>query len=1066
MPLPENSTEDNLGLRRTMRDLVAFSTLPAIWVGLGPEGIARSLADALFNTLSLDLVYVRLTDLTGADCLEVVRSQRPASDSAPIEAVRELLTPLLRTEQTESSGTVDDPFGNGTLQVHSIRIGVTGDFGFLVAGSRNADFPSSAARLLLSVAANQTATVIQQRRTELQLRLSEERLRAVVETTPACIKVVAADGTLLDMNSVGLAMVEADDAQKIIGRSVYGLIAENFHDVYREFHQRICRGEKGTLEFEIVGLQGTRRYMETHAAPLRQADGRLVHLAITHDITERKRVEHELKLQARVLECMAEGVSIADENRTIVYTNPAEDRMFNYEPGELLGRDIGIQNSYPPNENPGLVVDALEQLRVDGVWSGELINRGKDGTTFPTRTRLTALEVSGKRYFVCVREDVTEYKRIQMQLQDAKSRLEGALEAGAIVTWTWYIRSNQIFADGRLAQLFGLPSSEAEGGRLDSFLPFIHSDDLPVVAAALRRSAENGDDYNTDYRVVQPDGSIRWVAARGRVERDETGLPFRMPGVLVEITERKHLEEELRLRLEQLARADRRKSELLASLRESEETLRFLADTIPQLAWMARPDGHIFWYNQRWHEYTGTTPGQMEGWGWQLVHDPETLPKVLERWQQSLASGDPFDMVFPLKGADGQFRPFLTRVNALRDESGEILYWFGTNTDISDIMRMEQALRDADRRKDEFLATLAHELRNPLAPVHNSLQILKMPGVDMATVRRTRDMMERQVHHLVRLVDDLLDVSRVMRGRIELRKSNVELATVVTRAAEMAQPLIEARGHHLEIDLPEESLWVESDAVRLVQVVGNLLTNSAKYTERNGQITAQVRKVGTDAVLRVCDNGIGISPDMLPHVFDLFAQADSTSTKSQGGLGIGLTLVRNLVEMHGGTVQAHSAGLGHGSEFVVRLPLIGREAEKHRQPISSNGECRTQTSASGHRLLIVDDNQDAALSLSMLLQMQGHEVKVAYDGASALEAAREYRPALIFLDLGMPGMDGYEVARRIRRIPGLEKTVLAALSGWGQQEDRRRSTEAGLDHHLVKPPDPSAIESLLAELPK
>ncbi len=518
----------------------------------------------------------------------------------------------------------------------------------------------------------------------------------------------------------------------------------------------------------------------------------------------------------------------------------------------------------------------------------------------------------------------------------------------------------------------------------------------------------------------------------------------------------------LNQRIEELGKEVQRRQRAEAALRESEEKLRLLADTIPQLTWMARPDGHIFWYNRRWYEYTGTTPAQMEGWGWQAVHDPDVLPTVLERWQGSIARGEPFDMVFPLRGADGQFRPFLTRVNPLRHEQGHILYWFGTNTDISEIKRMEEALREADRRKDEFLATLAHELRNPLAPIGNSLQILKMPRVDAATLQQTRDMMERQVQHLVRLVDDLLDVSRVMRGKIELRREPVELATVIARAVETAQPLIEVQGHRLGISVSNESLLLDADPVRLAQVVGNLLTNAAKYTEANGRIWLTAERVGGEAVLKVRDSGIGIAPDMLPHIFELFVQADHTSTKAQGGLGIGLTLVKNLVEMHGGTVEALSAGLGEGCEFVVRLPLLVRERQ---EPVAErNGEQRQDTPALGLRLLVVDDNQDAAISLATLLRLQGHDVRVAHDGAAALEAAQTLRPALIFLDLGMPRMDGYEVARRIRTTPGLEGTVLAALTGWGQQEDRRRTAEAGFDHHLVKPPEPKALERLLSGL--
>lgn len=503
---------------------------------------------------------------------------------------------------------------------------------------------------------------------------------------------------------------------------------------------------------------------------------------------------------------------------------------------------------------------------------------------------------------------------------------------------------------------------------------------------------------------------------------------------------------------------DRKRAE--EALRASEEKFRLLADTIPQMAFMAGPDGKIAWYNRRWFEYTGTTPEQMADSGSRWVHDPDALPKVAERWKTSLASGEAFDMVFPIKGADGEFHPFLTRVNPLRDEAGRILNWFGTNTDISEIKRMEEALRTTDRRKDEFLATLAHELRNPLAPIRNSLQILKMPHVDAATAQHVRDVMERQVHHLVRLVDDLLDVSRVMRGRIELRKERVELATVVARAVETAQPLIDLQRHALVIALPPEPLLVHADPVRLTQILGNLLTNSAKYSEANARIALSARRDGDDVVVCVRDNGIGIAPDMLPHIFDMFVQADHATTRSQSGMGIGLSLVKSLVDMHGGTVEADSAGLGKGSEFIVRLPLL---QETVTAPAAGEA-ARALPPASGLRLLVVDDNRDAAESLALLLRLQGHEVRVAYDGASALQFATADRPAMIFLDLGMPGMDGYEVARRMRKIPGLERSVLAALTGWGQQEDRHRTAEAGFDHHLVKPPESAALEEMLADL--
>ena len=374
--------------------------------------------------------------------------------------------------------------------------------------------------------------------------------------------------------------------------------------------------------------------------------------------------------------------------------------------------------------------------------------------------------------------------------------------------------------------------------------------------------------------------------------------------------------------------------------------------------------------------------------------------------------------------------------------------------------QLYQALRDADRRKDEFLATLAHELRNPLAPVRNALQILKMPRVDAQTIERSREMMERQVQHLVRLVDDLMDVSRVMRGKIELRKEQIELAAVVARAVETVQPLVDAQGHELSVRISSESLLLDADPVRLAQVVGNLLTNAAKYTEPNGRIWLTAERDGEMAVLRVRDNGIGIATQMLPRIFELFVQVDHASTKAQGGLGIGLTLVKNLVEMHNGTVEARSEGLGKGSEFAVRLPVLPNEHDKDHGSQDVRQADRVP-SPSGHRLLVVDDNQDAANSLAMLLKLQGHEVRVAFSGMGAVEMTKTYTPDVIFMDIGMPGMDGYEAARRIREQPGMGKVVMAALTGWGQQEDRRRTAEAGFNHHLVKPPEPAAVKLVL-----
>ena len=511
-----------------------------------------------------------------------------------------------------------------------------------------------------------------------------------------------------------------------------------------------------------------------------------------------------------------------------------------------------------------------------------------------------------------------------------------------------------------------------------------------------------------------------------------------------------------------------------ALLRASEEQFRTLADSIPQLAWMARPDGHLFWYNRRWYDYTGTMPAQMEGWGWQTVHDPAELPRVLAKWRAALASGEPWEDTFPLRRRDGQMRPHLSRALPVRDEHGRVVRWFGTNTDITERLQMEQTLREADRRKDEFLAMLAHELRNPLAPIRNGLEILRLECGDDPVVRETGPMMERQLAHMVRLVDDLLDVSRITQGKIELRCEVVDVAAVVARSIEATQPLLDERRHRLEVSLPRAPLRLNADAARLEQILSNLLSNAAKYSEPGGRIELRAWAEGAEAVVRVRDWGIGIRADMLARVFDLFQQADRVPGHVSEGLGLGLTLVKRLTELHGGSVQANSDGPGKGSEFVVRLPLVEEDRETGRQgdreansvsgpPVSLSP--LLPVSPNSRKVLVVDDNVDGAESLALLLRLDGHEVRLAHDGPSALAAAPAFRPEVILLDIGLPGgMDGYQVARRLRQLPGLGEAFLVALTGYGQEEDRRRSREAGCDAHLVKPAATAAVRDLFARL--
>jgi len=656
------------------------------------------------------------------------------------------------------------------------------------------------------------------------------------------------------------------------------------------------------------------------------------------------------------------------------------------------------------------------------------------------------------------------------------------------------------------------------------------------------------------------------------------------------------------------------------TLQESERQFRQLANSIANLAWMARPDGWIHWYNEQWYRYTGTTPEEMEGWGWTRVHDPQVLPTVMQEWEASIRTGNPFEMVFPIRRADGSFRRFLTRVNPVRNSLDEIVGWFGTNTDVEgerraaetlfeaqrereELLEREQRAREdaelqkrllhslfmqaptligilrgpqhiielanprlcevwgypdehvqdralfellpeletqvfkqllsevfrtgkpyvgtetptvfhrangqhetvyfnfvyspyrtiegeiegvfvvatdvtsqvlarqqienlrdaaesANRAKDEFLAILGHELRNPLSPILTALQLMKMKQGDS---EREREVIERQVKHLTRLVDDLLDVSRIAKGKVDLKRDVVELSEVLEKALEHAGPLIEERSHRLRVDVPGEGLPVDGDPIRLTQIASNLVTNAAKYTEPGGEITITGAREGEDVVVRVRDTGIGIASEMLPHVFDLFVQERQGSDRARGGLGLGLTIVRSLVERHGGSVAVHSEGPGKGSEFIVRLPM----ATGPEKAFVARAPSQTQVeTATPRRILVVDDNVDAAQMLAVALSGMGHRTQIAYDGPSAIEAARRFSPDLALLDIGLPVMDGYELAARLRTLPGLASVRLIALSGYGQESDRARSRAAGFDGHLVKPVELDALNSVFGDEPK
>ena len=515
---------------------------------------------------------------------------------------------------------------------------------------------------------------------------------------------------------------------------------------------------------------------------------------------------------------------------------------------------------------------------------------------------------------------------------------------------------------------------------------------------------------------------------------------------------------------------------------EQRELLRITLASIGDAIITTDTDGRVNYLNAIAEALTGWTPRDASGQPLETVFnivDETTGAKMENPASKALRAGAPARLPrhTVLIARDGVRHPIDDSASPIRDERGTIVGCVLVFRDVTERRNTEEKLRrseemlrqrvdelaEGDRRKDEFLATLAHELRNPLGPLSNALAIMKVAGDDQQLMQKTRELMERQLGQMVRLIDDLLDVSRISRGKVDLRLARLELAAIIQLALEICQPLAEKAAHRLEIDLPAEPIYVQADSVRLAQVFCNLLSNAFKFTPREGHIRLTAAREGGEVVVSIKDNGIGIPSHHLSTIFEMFTQLDRTLEQSQGGLGIGLTLVQRLVGMHGGSVTAHSDGPGKGAEFMVRLPLANDQTppqpESHASAAGGSAQSRSR-----QRVLVVDDNQDSANSLSTLLKLAGNEVETAHDGLRAIEVAERFRPEMILLDIGLPGLNGYNVARRIRELPFGRDILLVALTGWGQEEDRRKSREAGFDRHLIKPVDYNVLMELLGSV--
>lgn len=692
-----------------------------------------------------------------------------------------------------------------------------------------------------------------------------------------------------------------------------------------------------------------------------------------------------------------------------------------------------------------------QRIRESGQAGGmEYPVRGADGHYRTLHLRAQPVRGDDGRvlYWVGIGIDVEQRKQAEAQVRMNQDRFIMALDAGQLGFWDWNIATNEVVFAGHWGSILGYELDEL-APNLGTWEQCIHPQDEPTVRALLRdHLAGRTEYYESEHRLRHRDGSWRWVLDRGRVvERSPDGRPLRALGTHADITTRKE-------------------AEIALLLAEGRTQLAM------EIASVASWDTDLIHEETHWsrslcsmlgYEPAAVGPSPLALWRERLP--PEDFEIATAEWERAAREREVFRCEHRMRRVDdGRLLWVDTAGRFFFDQAGRAERFVGVCVDITERKQAEAVLQDSARRKDEFLAMLAHELRNPLAPILNAMELLREALPDDAALSGAHAMIERQVRQLVHLVDDLLDVSRVSRGRIVLKKAPVRLADVVQQALETTRTLIDTRGHSLHLHLPadHDDVVVDGDFIRLTQVVSNLMNNAVKYTDRGGRIDIALARGGHAveplAEIRVRDNGRGIDPHVLGNVFDLFYQADNSLDRAEGGLGIGLSLVKRIVEKHGGRVTAHSAGRGRGSEFVVRLPRIDATPHDAVRPHGTSLSRPAKTA----RILIVDDNRDATDSLALLLEMHGHDVISAYEGRSVIDLARREQPSVVLLDIGLPDVDGFEIARRLRADPHTANMVLIALTGYGQAEDLENSRRAGFDHHLVKP---AAVDRILALVP-
>jgi PAS domain S-box-containing protein len=613
----------------------------------------------------------------------------------------------------------------------------------------------------------------------------------------------------------------------------------------------------------------------------------------------------------------------------------------------------------------------------------------------------------------------------------AEDRFRVMADATPVMIWATDPSGRIAFVNAAWERFFGRTAEEV---RATGWQPMVHPDDVDAYAGSFFHALNTRSFFDAQCRALRADGEWRWVHSYAAAYFCPSGEFLGMVGSSPDITEQ---------------------VEAGWSLRESEARFRKMADHAPVTIWMCDARGHCTFVSRGWQEHTGQAPDAALGNGWLDRVHPDDREHVRSDFEDAARQHAPYRCEYRLQSPSGAYRAVLAAAAPMVEDGGEFRGYIGSILDITERKAQEDALRQADERKDLFLAVLSHELRNPLGAIANATEVLRCRAV-APEISAATNIIKRQVGHLKHLVDDLLDVARLATGKINLRRQQLDVRDAVAAALEAAQRHIAARGHDIAVIQPAEAVYVDADPTRLSQLIVNLLTNSAKYTRPGGRIELRVTAHAAHVELQVIDNGAGIGADMLPRVFDMFWQEQPLTSHPEGGLGIGLAIAKSIVDMHGGVIEAQSAGAGKGSTFTVRLPRMSSS------PVRQTPAPPASSAQQARMVLVVDDNEDSAKSLAMMLRMMGHETYEAYSGEAALALARAVHPQIIVLDIGMPDMSGYEVAERLRAEPHGDGVLLIALTGFGQEEDKQRSTGAGFDFHLTKPVDPDELKRVLA----